>query len=283
MRFEISTLAASFLWGSSFVVIKFGLNFIGPLSFAFFRFLTASFIIVVLFLLMKKRLDFKIFKNRYILILGLTNALGILLQFVGLTLTTATKTALLVNVNVVVVAILSHFMFKERLSGRREIAILSGILGVFLLTTKGDLNSLKGGEILGDILVLLAGVVWALYIVYSKKAISENMEILKMTFGVMPLTAFFLFPFLILGDFSFNLQSVSVILYTGIFCTIAALMLWLYGLKEISATASSVILLAEILFAVILAFLFLGETLTLIDGVGGFFIVLAVGLVTVSK
>jgi drug/metabolite transporter (DMT)-like permease len=56
--------------------------------------------------------------------------------------------------------------------------------------------------------------------------------------------------------------------------------LWLKGLRHISAATSSIVLLTEIIVAVAIATLALGEVLTVISGVGALFIIIAILLVS---
>jgi drug/metabolite transporter (DMT)-like permease len=50
--------------------------------------------------------------------------------------------------------------------------------------------------------------------------------------------------------------------YTAVLCTVAPFFLWSWGLRRISATTSSVLMLSEVIFALILAGIILGERLS---------------------
>src|SRR5208283_4050731 len=96
-------IISSILWGSSFVSIKIGLDYVNPYDFVFLRLAVASAIMVsALFLLGRMRLS--AFKEGSVWILGLLNGVAYSLQYIGLLYTTAGKTALLVNLNVIMVA-----------------------------------------------------------------------------------------------------------------------------------------------------------------------------------
>src|SRR4030043_555336 len=109
------TVFASLVWGTSFPGTKWGLDFVGnDVLFLWLRFIVATMITLAVVLSLQ-RLSLGIFRNPVIWLIGGFNAVGFILQYVGLTITTASKTALLVDINVVAVAVISYFVFRERL------------------------------------------------------------------------------------------------------------------------------------------------------------------------
>src|SRR5438105_15213541 len=85
-----------------------------------------------------RRLDFQVFREPIVWVLGAINAIGFDLQNEGIVLTTASKTALLVNVNVVFIAILMVLFFRETVTHARMSGILIGVVVVVVLATKLD-------------------------------------------------------------------------------------------------------------------------------------------------
>jgi drug/metabolite transporter (DMT)-like permease len=72
--------------------------------------------------------------------------------------------------------------------------------------------------------------------------------------------------------------SIIVVCYTGLVCTTIAFALYFAGLKYISASVSAVIMLLEIVFAVILAFIFLNEVPSFYTIIGGLLVGFAIYL-----
>jgi drug/metabolite transporter (DMT)-like permease len=70
------------------------------------------------------------------------------------------------------------------------------------------------------------------------------------------------------------------IFYTAIFCWVIPYYFWLKGLKYISPVTSTVVLLSEIIIAVAISTIFLGEVLTIISGIGSALILIAILLVS---
>ncbi len=71
------------------------------------------------------------------------------------------------------------------------------------------------------------------------------------------------------------------IIWTAIVCWVIPYYLWLEGLKHLSASTSTVLLLSEIVVAVVASVVVLKEPLTVFSTVGAFFIVIAIALVSV--
>ncbi|HDZ12133.1 MAG TPA: EamA family transporter, partial [Bacteroidetes bacterium] len=107
----LTALFAAIFWGGSFPIVKFGLYYLKPLWFADLR---MSIAFLFMFIFVKNKKAFWKFPKE-IWWLGLFNAAGYFLQFVGMEYTTAAKASFFVNINVVFVVILAHFLFQEKL------------------------------------------------------------------------------------------------------------------------------------------------------------------------
>lgn len=252
--------------------------------FVFSRMSLAS-VLVLLIGSATKNLDFSLAKERLVWYLGLLNGVAYLFQYVGMDFTTASKSSLLVNLSAVWVAVLSWLILKERVSKNRMLGIASGLTGVFFITTNLNPYELAQGMIIGDGLVFLSGILWSFFIVYNKRVIEAYNAIQFMPWiflaTTLPLTPFIFLPS------KENLLNLPVeawvaIVYTTVFCWLIPYYLWLKGLKHISPVASTVILLTEVLVAIIISFFFLGETFTMISGMGASLILLAIILVSIS-
>ena len=254
----------SVLWGSSFVAIKIGLTFVDAYDFAFLRLaVTAGTLFIVL--VTRGTFRSKALKEPAIWALGLLSGMGYLLQFLGLEYTTAAKTALLIDLNVIVVAILSWRIFAESFGLRKQLGVILGVVGAALITTNGDLSSLAQGELKGDFLAFISGLLFALFIVLHKRLqMQRDRNVIEMSSVVMLATAIVLFPAaLFLGGL--NMRSISVegwawVAFTAIVCTVMPYALWISALKAVTATIASVVGLLEIVTAMVLSTVLLGES-----------------------
>jgi drug/metabolite transporter (DMT)-like permease len=272
------TVIASSLWGTSFPAIKIGLQYTDAYTFVFLRFLFASLTMLAVMLL-TKNFSFNFNKKRLILLLGVTNGTAYLLQYLGMVSTFASKSSLFVNLSVVWVALLSPIVLKERIGRRKVAGVIASLLGVMLVTTNLDFGSLGLGEVVGDLLVIGAGILWAVFIVYNKPLVTESKNMIQsmtwlLLFTMLPLLP--VVPFSAENFLSLTWEAWVAIIYTALFCWVAPYYLWMKGLKNISPVTSAVILLNEIIVAVAISTVFLGEALTAVSAVGAIFIILAI-------
>ena len=272
------TVIASSLWGTSFPAIKLGLQYMDAYTFVFLRFLFASLtMLAVMFL--TKNFSFNFEKKRLLLFLGVTNGTAYLLQYIGMVSAFASHSSLFVNLSVVWVALLSPVVLKEKLGRKKLAGVIVSLLGVVLVTTNLDFGSLGAGEVIGNLLVIGAGVLWAVFIVYNKPLVTESKNTIQ---SMTWLLLFTMLPLLPVAPFSaenflhLTWEAWAAIIYTAIFCWVAPYYLWLKGLRNVSPVTSAVILLNEVIVAVIISVIFLGEVMTAASAVGAIFIVLAI-------
>ncbi|NIR14961.1 MAG: EamA family transporter [Desulfobacterales bacterium] len=217
--------------------------------------------------------------------LGLLNGFAYLAQYVGMNHTTASKSSLFVNLSAVWVAALSWLILKERFSKKKMLGILSGLIGVLFISTNLQMSGLAQVVLVGDGLVFLSGILWAFFIVYNKKMV-EAYDAVQFMPWLFLTTTLPLIPFVLHSD-TFSLLILSaeawmVVLYTAVPCWLIPYYLWSKGLKHISPATSTVILLTEVIVAIAISFLFLGETFTIISWIGASLIFLAIILVSIK-
>jgi len=194
-------------------------------------------------------------------------------------MTTATKAAMLINTNVIFVALISYFVLHEKMTIKRGIGIIIALLGIMLIISEGNVNFLYSGTIIGDAIVFSASILWAVYIIEMKKSAVENYDYLMfisaMIFYTFLFNMIFSIPFL---SFTFvsSFEAIYAILHTGILCTAIAFLLWFKGLEYIDATSSSIYMLLEVLTAALISNVFLSEQITLGLVIGGFLLFMGI-------
>ena len=275
-------ILAGMIWGTSFVTGKLGVEGMDPYLFTILR-SAFSALSVVPFLLMKD-FDSSLFKNKWLWFVALMNAAGLILQNVGLTTTTATNTVLLVDINVVIVAFMAAFILKERLNRRIVAGLVLGMVGVTFVATKGSLGNLGGGSFIGNLLVFIAGIAWAFYIVFTTRELKRGYSLLHLTCAMIMMTAILAIPVSLplVSDFSMSTSGVALGAYSGIFCTTIAFLLYNMGLKSLGATTTSIILLVEMVFGLLFSFLLLGERPDTYTIAGGGLILLAIVVISLK-
>lgn len=261
------TTAAALLWASSFSVIKVGLRQIDPYAFLFLRFVVASGVLLAIVALRRQGPVLREYiQDRYVVVLGLTLAASFGLQFRGQAETTAAKAAMIINSSVVLVAPLSVLLLRERIGARKIVALIMGLCGVYLVVSGRGTGVGQAGSLTGDVLIAGSSLAYALYVVFTKMAVT------KRSFREIPLiTAVFLWSLPIYlaaavrADGFGSSPPVNVWLAVGhlaVFCSVLPFVIWTAAIKHIGALTSAIVLLAELVFGVVIANLFLGESLS---------------------
>jgi drug/metabolite transporter (DMT)-like permease len=279
------TILAGVLWGTSFPIIKVGLATIDPFAFVFWRFLFASVSLLVVMQLLGK-LKFKIMDKKLLVLLGISNGTGYLLQYVGMNYTTAAKAALFINLSAMWVALLSPKLLGESFSRKKIAGVLFGLTGIIFVSTNLNFLGLSGGQLAGDVMLLVSGVAWALFMIYNKKLVTgSTSEVFQSMTWVLVLTMLSIAPFTVFAGtrlFDLSVMAWAAIAYTAIVCWVIPYYLWLEGLKHLSAFTSSVLLLSEIVVAVVASVTVLKEPVTVFSTIGALFIIIAIALVSVK-
>src|SRR5712691_1574819 len=255
-------LLASVLWGTSFPGSKLAVGTVDPLFLTFARMAIGALLGLTVLAVMR-RLDFRVFREPLVWVLGAINAVGFELQNEGILLTTASRTALLVNVNVVIIPVLMVLFFREAMTRLKITGILIGTFGVVVVSTKFDLASLAGGQFAGDVLVFVAGVVWAFYVGGAKRMVDRGGDYVALTAGILATTALLAaVPLFFVGwPLPTNGNGWLGIAYLGLVPTFTPLALYVASMRTISPTISGLLVLLEVVVAAILSFLFLRDPL----------------------
>jgi len=262
---------AAFLWSTSFPITKWGLFYLNPLSFVFFRFLIA-------FIFYLPLLNFKNIKkilNKNLILLGIFSAGGYIFQFMGQKYTLAGRASLFINMYIIWVPLILYFLKKQKFEKFSIISIFLSLSGLFLLFYK-NLGKFEIEYVKGDLLTLLSSLSWSFYIIIAKK-ILKFINPFELSGIVILLTTIFLLPFSLI-DFKIpkNFEGYYAIFHLSFFCTFLAYFLYHIGLSKTSEFKSSIFLLLEVLFAVMFSFIFLKEKFTFIQTIGGIFIIFGI-------
>lgn len=279
-------LLTSLLWGGNFVVGKSLVDHASPLTLTSLRWIIA--IAVLLPMVWWK--DKKIIPSSHavlpLILMGISGvALFNLLQFSALEQTTSTNVGLISALNTISIAIFSYFFLKERINIRQVLSMMISLLGVLIVLSKGKINLLFSADYnMGDLQMVLAVGVWGIYSVCSLWAMKTTSPLMctlySGLFGLLILLPMNIFDFHI---YNINYSFILSILYTGVISTVVCLVLWNIGIQKLGSTASGIYLNFNPIFTAILAFLFLGEQLTWLQGVGGLMVILGCYLFTYFK
>lgn len=279
----VQTSISAALWGTSFpiisVAIKGGLN---PVVFVFLRFAIAAPVMLVVAISLGRDLK-GLLKSKAVWVLAFLNAVAFLCQFIGQAYTAASVAALLVNLSVVLATAGGAIFLGEKLGPLKVVGIVLAFVGTALIATNGDLDSLTSGRLFGDALYLVAALAWGGYIVYAKKKTNQqNWDPLAVASCIIALTTVFVIPAALVAQMppSISVSSWEAIAYTAVFNTAIPYVLYQAGLRHLTASLSAVVLMSEIVVAVLISVLFLGETFTVLSAAGAVAVLASILLVS---
>lgn len=253
------TIVSSAMLGSSYVAAKVGVGSVDPFLFGAIA-MGVGTLVILAFMAWKGSLQLSMFRRWEFWTAPILNTGVVASQYIGLTMTTAAVAGLIVGSNVIFVAIFSRLAFGEKLGMNRSIGLLIGFLGLITLTTKWDLATLNGDQLVGDLLVLVSAVFIGLVVVMSRVAL-KKMEYDQWSLSLhmfLPLTL--LLMAVMVGNVSnFDGDAIPLMIYIGVMCSTVPTMLWVKALKHISVVTSATVLMLESTFAVVLSWMVLGE------------------------
>ncbi len=266
-------LLASVIWGTSFPVIKLSVGSAGDVDPFLLTFLRLGLATVsgLALLAVLRRLSPAIFRNPYVWILGALNAIGYDLQHMAEVYTTASKTSLLVNVNVLFVALFMVALYRERMTAGKGLGVALGLAGVAVLATRLDPAFLAQGEFAGDLMAFATGFIWAVYTINTKRMVDRGGDYVALTVGVLATTTLFSALALPWADLAQPIPATgwAGVAWLGLVTTLPPLVLWTWSMKAMSPTISAVLLLNEVAVASALSIAFLGEPFALYFVLGG--------------
>lgn len=269
-------LFTSFLWGANFVVGKTLVDHASPITLTTLRWGIAVIFLVPIVWWKEKSLSVSRKAILPLILMGITGVvLFNLFQFLALDFTSATNVGLISTLNMFSIALFSFLFLKEKINAWQLGSMLISFVGVLLVLSKGHFELLFSiGFNKGDLLMVAAVSVWGLYSVLTKWAMKYTTPLLATLysgiFGVIVLIPFNVQDFTITNlDASF----VQSILYTGVVSTVLCMLFWNIGVSKIGATTSGMFLNFNPIFTAIIAFMWLGERMTLIQGVGSLIVI----------
>lgn len=277
-------MLVTFLWSTSFIIIKLGLKDIPPLTYAGLRY-TLAFICLLPFTFKKeKAAEIKNLTRKEWIKLVMLGLLFYSLtqgaQFIGLALLPSVTVSLILNFTPLIVAIMGIFFLAESPGLRQWCGALLFIAGILVYFYPVDLPQDK---ILG-IIVMLAGVAANSASAILGRNINRggNLSPLVVTVISMGIGSILM---LILGIVIQGIPAISFInvlflVWLSVVNTAFAFTLWNLSLQKLTAMESSIINGTMLIQIAFLAWIFLNEQIT-VQEAGGM-IIAAAGAVLVQ-
>jgi drug/metabolite transporter (DMT)-like permease len=286
----VITLCAIIFWGANFNVSKLLLSVLSPFNLVTIRFVCSFLCMIPIILLMETRQNIidNVKENKWIyILLSLVGIIGYnSLLFEGIQNTSAINAALIMATNPPVTMLFASFMLKEKISASQLMGALISLFSVGVVITRGSWEELIHLRFsLGDLVVMMANVCWALYNVLSKKYLKSNSSLITTT-STMFISAVVLM--LLGGKTQYQTlhllihQSLNIyfaLLHMIILGTVCAYLCWNYGISQLGSAKTAIFFNLIPVVTTVIAF-FIGQPIELIQIVGGLSVIFGVLLST---
>ncbi len=240
-----------------------------PTLLAYFEIFFLSFLIVSIFL--TKKIDsFKIHHPK-LLLLSSAILIVILLtsHYTALRLTTFANAMFVLYTAPIFALIIAVIFLKEKLDWQSVAAIIISMLGLYFIFDSVQLDS---SQLLGVFLGIIAALSYGIVLNINKVLVRRGHILSMILYQTIPIT-------LILSPFLFvQLPSLQDLFYLLIMASLGGLIasiISLNGLKTVKAQHAGIIAYIEILFVILLGFLFFQEIPSKTTWIGGLLIILA--------
>jgi len=273
------------IWSSTWSIIKVGLRGAPPLTAVAVRFFIAAMVVLVIVALARVKIP----RERSFLALGAFLALtqmsgGYGLVYWGEQRISSSLAAILFSTLPLMVAILARIFLGNPLTRSKIIGIITGVAGVW--TIFGDRVSLGEGAGAGIMAILLS--------VFF--AATASIVIKKYAGRFHPMAAL-IYPFLLASiivgtvaaplersnPFHYGAVTWATIIYLAVFGSVVAFTLFFWIVKRVDVTVVSYQTFIIPILAVIIGWLFLGETISPRTGVGAAFIIAGICVATIPR
>jgi drug/metabolite transporter (DMT)-like permease len=275
----ICAVVTSILWGSAFIAQDMGMDFIGPYTFTSGRMFLGFLTLLPFFFFFEfkkiRKSNFLINKILvYILFLGLMLAGGNIFQQMSLLYTDVANSAIFTIFYVIIVPIISYFLFSKSIHWSIWPAVVMCLVGGLLLSELDNLSVR-----LGDSLVIVGAFFWAFHIVFISKLLKLfNFPLTIATFQCLFGALFCLIPSLTFESITFAnlLMESKELFYAGVLSSGVAFLLQVYSQQNLPPAPVAIIFSLEGVFAAIFGWIILDQYLSDLKVLGIIIILLAV-------
>ena len=283
-RAVLQALFVTFLWSTSWVLIKIGLADIPALTFAGLRY-TLAFLCLLPFALRSGKLrSLRAVSRRgwlRLILLGLIYyAVTQGASFVALDYLPAVTLSLLLNFTTIITALLGIVLLAERPTALQWIGIAVFMAGVVVYFYPVDFPAREVVGLLVGLLTVLANSISS--VLGRSVNRSGDLDAMTVTVVTMGIGAIALLGtgVAVQGMPALNLTHWLIIAWLAVVNSAFAFTLWNHTLRTLSATESSIINNTMLIQIAILAWVFLGERLT-VQGIAGLALA-AIGMLVVQ-
>ncbi len=253
---------------SNLIVARGGVDFVPPISLAFWRW-TFVFIILLPFTYFSLKKNYLIIKKEFkkLFFLGAMGC-GVCgaFPFLAGQTTTVTNMGIIYTSSPIFIILISAIFFHEKINLFKITGLFACLIGVFTIIIKGDLDLLVNLNFtIGDLWMLGAAIGWALYSIYLFYWKSELSLLQRFTlvsfFGALSLLPFYIAEEIFVARTVFNQEFYLWALFAAIFPGIIAFTLYTQAQKNLGASLTGFTLYVFTIYGAIYGYFIFDEKL----------------------
>ncbi len=213
---------------------------------------------------------------RFILCAFTALAANQMLFMKGVSLTYPIHASLLLLITPILITVFAAWVLKEMITAPKLIGLFLGVTGAFILIRSGDSASKGNNILLGDLLVIMSTIMYTIYFILVKPLMIKypTMDVMRwvFTFGFLMITPLGWNEFIEIPWNQLKLTEYLIVFMIVIPGTFLAYIFNAYGIKKLSASTAGTYIYSQPVFSVIIATVFLNETIELYKIIAGIII-----------
>ena len=253
---------------SNLVVARGGVEYVPPISLAFWRW-TLVFLILLPFTYPSLKKNYKVIKKEYkkLFFLGAMGC-GVCgaFPFLAGQTTTVTNMGIIYTSSPIFIILISSIFFNEKINLTKIIGLIACLVGVFAIIIKGNfLLLINLNFTIGDLWMLAAAIGWALYSIYlfywkTKLEIFQRFTLIAL-FGALSLLPFYIGEEIFYERTMFSIEFFIWVIFAAISPGIIAFTLYTIAQKKLGASLTGFTLYVFTIYGAIYGFFLFDEKL----------------------
>ena len=253
---------------SNLVVARGGVEFVPPISLAFWRWVVV-FSILLPFTYLSLKKNYRIIKKEYkkLFFLGAMGC-GVCgaFPFLAGQTTTVANMGIIYTSSPIFIILISSIFFNEKINLTKIIGLIACLFGVFVILTKGDSDLLINLKFtIGDLWMLAAAIGWALYSIYlfywkTELELFQRFTLISL-FGAISLFPFYIGEEIFFKNTIFNYNFLTWVIFAAVSPGIIAFTLYTLTQKQLGASLTGFTLYVFTVYAAIYGYFLFNEEL----------------------
>lgn len=275
----VALFIVQILFGVNFVASKIIVGKVDPVHWAFIRFAFSAVVLIIAALIREKGKSGKgkdyFLKLNWLCFLGFTVSQVALLK--GIKLTTSINTSIITSTIPIWTLIIVVLRKQEPLTLKRGLGFLISFCGVLIIRNINDF-SLSNDTFIGDLLVLVGAISAGLFLAVSKNFLSQNnhwwASSWMFLFSSMQIGVLAMYEGTVMPMPEMTTELVVSMIFSALGATLLTYFLSNWALTKITSGNVALFIYLQPIVATLIAWLYLGETVTVQTIISGSLIIM---------